>query len=31
MLEIKKNNVNEMRKASDGLICKLDKAEESLA
>lgn len=31
MLEIKKNNVSKMRKASDGLICKLDKAEESLS
>ena len=31
MLEIKKNNVSKMRKASDGLICKLDKAEERIS
>ena len=31
MLEIKKNNVNKMRKASDGLISKLDKAEETIS
>ena len=31
MLEIKKNNVSKMRKASDGLISKLDMAEERIS
>lgn len=31
MIEIKKNNVSKMRKACDGLISKLDKAEERIS
>lgn len=31
MIEIKKNNVSKMRKSCDGLISKLDKAEERIS